>query len=228
VGEKEKDEDWAAVDADDVFRRLPVHEVKRVEAKMRADALNKQSELRSMVGTRYRDLLTSASQITALHSSSLRLSSSLKAVGAACANPNVEVPEVEGEGVSEVLPTAAHVKLLLDAPEALYSHLAHHAFLNAAMLWLLARVVKDGLNEMPEDVKGVSPRTSCLPMFISWPRLVRAHPSPMLPSCKSSGRCSSPSGHRSSRARPRPCVPASPSRSSTRPTRCSPWSSWMG
>ncbi|KLT41250.1 hypothetical protein CC85DRAFT_286686 [Cutaneotrichosporon oleaginosum] len=151
---KEEEVDWATVDPDEVFRRLPVHEVKRVEAKMRADALNKQSELRSMVGTRYRDLLTSASQITALHSSSLRLSASLKAVGAACANPNVEVPEVEGEGVSDLLPVAAHVKLLLDAPEALYSHLAHHAYLNAAMLWLLARVVKDGLNEMPDDVKG--------------------------------------------------------------------------
>ncbi|BEJ01631.1 hypothetical protein CcaverHIS631_0603130 [Cutaneotrichosporon cavernicola] len=146
--------DWAVVEPDDVFRRLPVHEVKRVEAKMRADALNKQSELRSMVGTRYRDLLTSASQITALHSSSLRLSSSLKAVGTACANPAVEVPEVEGEGVSELLPVAAHVKLLLDTPEALYSLLAHHAFLNAAMLWLLARIVKDGLNDMPEEVKG--------------------------------------------------------------------------
>ncbi|GMK59894.1 hypothetical protein CspeluHIS016_0901110 [Cutaneotrichosporon spelunceum] len=152
--EAAEEEDWASVDPDDVFRRLPVNEVKRVEAKMRADALNKQSELRSMVGMRYRDLLTSASQITSLHSSSLRLSSGLKAVGAACANPAVDVPEVEDEGVSELLPVAAHVKLLLDAPEALYSHLAHHAFLKAAMLWLLARVVKDGLNEMPDEVKG--------------------------------------------------------------------------
>lgn len=163
TGKEAEEADWASVDPDDVFRRLPVYEVKRVEAKMRAEALNKQSELRSMVGTRYRDLLTSASQITTLHSSSLRLSSSLKEVGAACANPAVDVPEVEGEGVSELLPVAAHVKLLLDAPEALYSHLAHHAFLNAAMLWLLARVVKDGLNDMPEDVKGVSPsQPSCL------------------------------------------------------------------
>lgn len=42
--------DWSAIDADEVFRRLPVGEVKRVEGKMRDDALNKQSELRSMVG----------------------------------------------------------------------------------------------------------------------------------------------------------------------------------
>ena len=44
------DVDWAEVEPDEVFRRLPVAEVKRVEQKMRTDALNKQSELRSMVG----------------------------------------------------------------------------------------------------------------------------------------------------------------------------------
>lgn len=43
-------EDWAAIEPDEVFKRLPVNEVKRVEAKMRSEALNKQTELRSMVG----------------------------------------------------------------------------------------------------------------------------------------------------------------------------------
>jgi len=47
----EGETDWSSLDADEVFRRLPVGEVKRVEAKMRNDALNKQSELRSMVGS---------------------------------------------------------------------------------------------------------------------------------------------------------------------------------
>lgn len=42
--------DWAGVEPDEVFRRLPISEIKRVEQKMRTDALNKQSELRSMVG----------------------------------------------------------------------------------------------------------------------------------------------------------------------------------
>ncbi|KAL1411795.1 hypothetical protein Q8F55_002762 [Vanrija albida] len=157
------DANWAGIEPDDVFRRLPVGEVRRVEGKMRADALNKQSELRSMVGTRYRDLLTSASQITSLHSSSLRLSSSLKTVAAACANPT-ELPPTDGasadkdegedEDVGSMLPVAAHLKLLLDAPEALYSYLAHHSYLNAAFLWLLSRVVKEGLTALPDDVKG--------------------------------------------------------------------------
>ncbi|WVQ93491.1 hypothetical protein IAU59_000565 [Kwoniella sp. CBS 9459] len=151
-------EEWADLDPDEVFRRLPVNEVKKVEARMRSDALNKQSELRSMVGTRYRDLLTSATQITSLHSSSLRLSDSLREIARSCSNPDINIT-LDGEGsdageeedVVNMLPVAAHMKLLLDAPEALYSFLAHHAFLNAAFLWLITRVVKEGLSNMPSE-----------------------------------------------------------------------------
>lgn len=75
-----------------------------------------------IASTRYRDLLTSASQITSLHSSSLRLSEGLRTVSAACANPtelaesNPDAVE-ESEDVGTLLPAAAHMKLLLDAPE---------------------------------------------------------------------------------------------------------------
>ncbi|KAK8861647.1 hypothetical protein IAR55_002470 [Kwoniella newhampshirensis] len=156
-------EEWARLEPDEVFRRLPVNEVKRVESKMRSEALNKQSELRAMVGTRYRDLLTSATQITSLHSSSLRLSESLREIAKSCSNPSEINISVDGDGGSEpsevedvvgMLPVAAHMKLLLDAPEALYSYLAHHAYLNAAFLWLITRVVKEGLSSMPEEASG--------------------------------------------------------------------------
>ncbi|KAL7424679.1 hypothetical protein Q5752_000363 [Cryptotrichosporon argae] len=158
------DADWASMEADEVFRRLPVNDVKKVEARLRADALNKQSELRAMVGTRYRDLLTSASQITSLHSSSLHLSDSLKAVAQACATP-ADVPssgtsagdkqpgEADDVDTLSRLPVAAHMKLLLDTPETLYAFLSHHAYLSAAFLWLVARVVKEGLTSMPGELK---------------------------------------------------------------------------
>lgn len=50
-----------------------------------------------------------------------------------------------------MLPVASHMKLLLDAPEALYAYLSHGSYLNSAFLWLIARVVKEGLANMPED-----------------------------------------------------------------------------
>ena len=46
----EGETDWSALDPDEVLRRLPVGEVKRVEGRMREEAANKQSELRAMVG----------------------------------------------------------------------------------------------------------------------------------------------------------------------------------
>ncbi|WWC60390.1 uncharacterized protein I303_102962 [Kwoniella dejecticola CBS 10117] len=152
-------DDWAGMEPDEVFRRLPVNEVRRVEGKMRNDALNKQSELRLMVGARYRDLLTSATQIQSLHSSSLRLSDSLREIARSCSNPDINIT-LDGDGsqdgndnddLMEMLPTAAHMKLLLDAPEALYSYLSHQSYLNAAFLWLITRVVKESLTSMPEE-----------------------------------------------------------------------------
>lgn len=55
-----------------------------------------------------------------------------------------------------MLPVAAHMKLLIDTPEALYSYLSHHDYLSAAFLWLVARVVKDSLSEMPDSANRVS------------------------------------------------------------------------
>jgi hypothetical protein len=42
------------------------------------------------------------------------------------------------------------MKLLLDAPEALYAYLAEGEVLRAGWLWLVARVVKEGLAGMGE------------------------------------------------------------------------------
>jgi hypothetical protein len=44
-----KDGQWATMDPDEVFRRLNVKEVKKVEGLLRASAAGKQGELRNMV-----------------------------------------------------------------------------------------------------------------------------------------------------------------------------------
>lgn len=64
----------------------------------------------------------------------------------------------EGEDVVTMLPVAAHMKLLIDTPEALYAYLSHHDYLSAAFLWLVARVAKDSLADMPESANRVSIR----------------------------------------------------------------------
>jgi hypothetical protein len=194
IKEHEIDRDWGNVEPDEVFRRLPVGEVRKVEGKMRADALGKQAELRAMVGyvlsssycgrgwvvlmysTRYRDLLTSATQITALHNSSIRLSRQLRNIADISLNPDtIAITAETSTDVSDTddilarLPAAAHMKLLLDATEALYVYLGNHEYLRAAYLWLVARVTKEGLSRMTDDVGSV-----CSCSFIEDKRKCRA------------------------------------------------------
>ena len=82
---------------------------------------------------------------------------------------NYSADHSEAEDVMSMLPVAAHMKLLLDAPEgeccrvgntlmdeiALYSFLSHRSYLSAAFLWLVTRVVKEGLSSMPDNINVV-------------------------------------------------------------------------
>ncbi|KAJ9102517.1 hypothetical protein QFC21_002917 [Naganishia friedmannii] len=177
-----KDGNWAMMDPDEVFRRLHVAEVKKVESQLRTTADGKQAELRTMVSERYRDLLLSTTQIATIHDSSLKLSQTLNRVEALCSNPRQTsnslkeagaaggqendgillmksgkndppkvsmerkreaMQEQSGDAIMRQLPSAAAVKLLLDAPETLYRLLSTRSYLDAAFLWLLARTVKE-------------------------------------------------------------------------------------
>jgi hypothetical protein len=121
-----------------------------------------------MNSTRYRDLLTSATQITALHNSSIRLSRQLRDIADISSNPDTVAITTETSSVTSDtddvlarLPAAAHMKLLLDAAEALYVYLGNHEYLRAAYLWLVARVTKEGLSRMTDEAGSVSPLRVC-------------------------------------------------------------------
>lgn len=101
--------------------------------------------------TRYRDLLTSATQITALRESSLRLSTSLQTATTACASPqdigisSGQSDKSEGEEVMSLLPVAAHMKLLLDAPEGELNTARSHSQSSALFLARPSGVSQGGL-----------------------------------------------------------------------------------
>lgn len=175
---------------------------------------------RPRVSERYRDLLLSTSQITALRASSLRLSALLGSVADVCANPagsagqamlmgtdgaggedSAQLAETEAaaeqdtrdgeDEMVEQLPVAAHMKLLLDAPESgytqgsgeerpfrahhsfslvagLYGFLATESYLEAAYLWLLARMVKESLEALaaqPAPARPMSNGRAFLPLM---------------------------------------------------------------
>ena len=62
-----------------------------------------------------------------------------------------DLTETDGSDITKQLPSAAAVKLLLDAPEAIYKVLSARAYLQAAFLWLLARTVKEYMLSPQEE-----------------------------------------------------------------------------
>lgn len=130
---KSKAGEWAYADPDEIFRRLDVREVQKVEAKLRcvslrfpsqsgrlmrtisrSSASNKQSELRSMVSERYRDLLLSTTQISTIHDSSILLSKKLKKVQALCEAP-VDKAEDQTPSQTPGAGKCTHTEVMLQA-----------------------------------------------------------------------------------------------------------------
>lgn len=78
------------------------------------------------------------------------------------ANASKPLAETDGGAITEQLPGAAAVKLLLDAPEAIYKLLSSRAYLQAAFLWLLARTVKEYMFSPREDSQDETHNQVCL------------------------------------------------------------------
>ncbi|KAI0706115.1 hypothetical protein BC835DRAFT_1260582 [Cytidiella melzeri] len=136
---------------DDLFTKYTVGEVKATQQRLRMDADAKQEELRLMVGERYRDLLQASTSIISIAQSSSHVLSALNEVRAATSSigpTESERASVSGRGddhLQTLQSLAAHLKLLLDAPEHLWRFMERKLYLHAAWLFLLSRVVHRSL-----------------------------------------------------------------------------------
>ncbi|KAJ3555319.1 hypothetical protein NM688_g2642 [Phlebia brevispora] len=141
-------EEW---DPDELFTKHTVAEVKLIQQRLRDDADAKQEELRLMVGERYRDLLQASTSIISISESSKRVVTTLSDMQCTAASgESVHSPKaaLSGQGDSQLQTLqslAAHMKLLLDAPEHLWRLLERKLYLYAAWLFLLSRVVHHSL-----------------------------------------------------------------------------------
>ncbi|OSD03253.1 hypothetical protein PYCCODRAFT_1409591 [Trametes coccinea BRFM310] len=144
------------MDPDELFTKHTVSEIKLVQSRLRAEADAKQEELRLMVGERYRDLLEASTSILNLAKSSKHV---LEALEEMRDTVNSITPSRaprraatgEDKHLQALQSLSAHVKLLLDAPEHLWRLMERKAYLNAAWLFLLARVVHRALSQDDEE-----------------------------------------------------------------------------
>ncbi|RPD55909.1 hypothetical protein L227DRAFT_509454 [Lentinus tigrinus ALCF2SS1-6] len=146
------------VDPDELFTRHTVSEVKTVQQRLRADADAKQEELRLMVGERYRDLLQASTSILGLAKSSKHVLEALDemrdtvhAISPVRPPKRAATGEEADKHLHALQSLSAHMKLLLDAPEHLWRLMEKKAYLKAAWLFLLARVVHRALSQEEDD-----------------------------------------------------------------------------
>ncbi|KAL1951513.1 hypothetical protein VTO73DRAFT_662 [Trametes versicolor] len=144
------------IDPDDLFTKYTVSEIRTVQHRLRAEADAKQEELRLMVGERYRDLLQASTSILALAKSSTNVLEALEEMRDtvhSIAPSRAPKRAISGEDkhLQALQSLSAHVKLLLDAPEHLWRLMERKSYLNAAWLFLLARVVHRALSQDEDD-----------------------------------------------------------------------------
>ncbi|KAI0654239.1 hypothetical protein C8Q70DRAFT_1087860 [Cubamyces menziesii] len=146
------------IDPDELFTKHTVAEIRMVQNRLRAEADAKQEELRLMVGERYRDLLEASTSILNLAKSSKHVLEALeemretvRSIDPLPAPRRAATGEGELAHLQALQSLSAHVKLLLDAPEHLWRLMERKVYLNAAWLFLLARVVHRALSQDDEE-----------------------------------------------------------------------------
>ncbi|KIY69180.1 hypothetical protein CYLTODRAFT_452897 [Cylindrobasidium torrendii FP15055 ss-10] len=141
------------LDPDDLFTKYTVSDVKFVQSQLRTDADAKQEELRLMVGERYRDLLQASTSIIAIAKSSNRVLDALQETRIAIESqrlptlPKSESIVNQDSHLHSLQLLAAHIKLLLDAPEHLWRLIERKRYFTAAWLFLLSRVIHLALRQ---------------------------------------------------------------------------------
>ncbi|CAG8458901.1 849_t:CDS:10 [Diversispora eburnea] len=157
--------------ADELFVKHSIPELRTYEKKTRFDIEKKKQELRLMVGERYRDLIDAADSIVNMRQCALSIQKELhhmqdsSNVDALKHNGRIQINEdkkgTKDENKHHLYSYAAQIKLLVDVPEQIWRSLESHKYLNASRLYLIAKLVYKNLQayneESPFDVSVTFP-----------------------------------------------------------------------
>ncbi|KAM6498542.1 Vps51/Vps67 domain containing protein [Amanita muscaria] len=155
-------DDSTNVDPDELFTKYTIPEIKAAQQKIRNDADEKKRELRLMVGERYRDILQASASIISIAESTKTVLRAIDESKAAISRQQ-EPPIVKGflsqnntdSHLHALQQLAAHVKLLIDAPENLWRLIERKKYFSAAWLFLLVRVIHRALIRDNEREEGL-------------------------------------------------------------------------
>ncbi|KAF2292044.1 hypothetical protein GH714_000307 [Hevea brasiliensis] len=134
-------------DAETLFRKKPISQIRDVETATRKQIQDKKEELRQLVGNRYRDLIDSADSIVLMKSSCESISSNVASIQtnirSLSASPVSETPKFSNSNPARlrIYGIACRVKYLVDTPENIWGCLDESMFLEAAGRYIRARHV---------------------------------------------------------------------------------------
>ncbi|GES99501.1 conserved oligomeric Golgi complex subunit 1-like [Rhizophagus clarus] len=156
----------SATDADELFIKHSVPELRSLEKRTRSDIEEKKQELRLMVGERYRDLIDAADSIVNMRKCALSIQEELHHMQDSCdvhalkrsvrTQVNEDNKGSKDEKKYHLYSSAAQIKLLVDVPEQIWRSLESHKYLNASRLYLIAKLVYKNLQAHDDTPFNVS------------------------------------------------------------------------
>ncbi|OBS71176.1 hypothetical protein A6R68_00300, partial [Neotoma lepida] len=160
-------------DPNALFETHGAEEIRGLERQVRAEIEHKKEELRQMVGERYRDLIEAADTIGQMRRCAEGLVDAVRATDQYCARlrqagsaaprvPRAPQPQQPSEKFYSM---AAHIKLLLEIPEKIWSSMETSQHLQATQLYLLCCHLHS-LLQLDSSSSRYSPILSRFPILI--------------------------------------------------------------
>ncbi|MBN3292357.1 COG1 protein, partial [Polypterus senegalus] len=159
-----------------LFERYSAEEIRGIERKVRGEIEQKKEELRQMVGERYRDLIEAADTIGEMRQCAESVVRSVQNMHVYCSRLKQERSGTAavgtGTGKVEQAPSqekfysmAAQIKLLLEIPERIWSHMEAAQYLRATQLHLLCCYIH-GLLQLDSSGSYYSPVLARFPILV--------------------------------------------------------------
>ncbi|XP_063691295.1 conserved oligomeric Golgi complex subunit 1-like [Bolinopsis microptera] len=133
---------------EDLFSQYTINEIQRNFKKIQRDIESKKSELRTMVGERYRELINTADTIAEMENTVKDIRTTLDSIQTSCKLERISSIEKEEEHSKkeEFWSIASQMKLLVDTPEKIWHAMENKQFLIAGQLYLLSRHIVTNLH----------------------------------------------------------------------------------